>query len=130
MTNNVIKLNAIVEDIGRSISELSNIGRDSFSVPLVTTPDELAKMRGLPIGPCCALSHNLIWFHVLKIIIYAQQMLEESSRIFAQMDDEESVHKVQSLIAAFDEQFHPCETAFQVYSRLLSRPLNNGPTGE
>ena len=130
MTHDVIKLNAIVEDIGRSVSELSNIGRGSFSVPLVTTPDELAEMSGLPIRPCCSLSHNLIWFHALKIIIYAQQMLEESSRIFAQMDDEESAHKVQSLIETFEQQFHPCETAFQVYSRLLSRPSNSGPRGE
>jgi hypothetical protein len=130
MTNDVIKFNTIVEDIGRSISELAQIGQDSFKVPLVTTPDELAEMVGLPMGSFRPLSHNLIWFFALKTTVYAQQMLEEAARIFDQLEDEESARKVQGLIEAFDEQFHPCETAFQVYSRLLDRPSTNGSCKE
>lgn len=125
MTNEVIKLHAIVKDIGDNIAELSQIGQDSFKVPLVITPDELTEMIGLPVGPFRPLSHNLIWFYALKTTVYAQQMLEEAGRIFDQIEDEESAHKVESLIEAFDEQFHPCQTAFQVYSRLLDRPSTN-----
>lgn len=125
MDNDVIKLNAIIKDIGDNISELSQVGQDSFKVPLVTTPHELTEMVGLPVGPWRPLSHNLIWFYALKTTVYAQQMLEEAARIFAQVEDEESACKVESLIEAFDEQFHPCQTAFQVYSRLLDRPSTN-----
>ena len=61
----------------------SNVG---LQVPLVTTPDELTEMVGLPIGPFRPLSHNLIWFYALKTTVYAQQMLEEATRIFQQCD--------------------------------------------
>jgi hypothetical protein len=98
MTNDVIKLNAIVKDIGDNISDLSQIGRDSFNVSLVTTPDELVQMIGLPVGPWRPLSHNLIWFYALKTTVYARQMLEEARRIFEQIEDEDSAYKVQSLI--------------------------------
>ena len=126
MDNDVLKLNAIIKDIGDNISDLSQIGQDSFKVPLVTTPEELTEMVGLPVGPWRPLSHNLIWFLTLRTTVYARQMLEEASRIFDQIEDEESARKVQSLGAAFDEQFHPRQTAFQVYSRLLDRPSTNG----
>ena len=126
MTNDVIKLNTIVEDFGHGISELSQIGQDSFKVPLVTTPGELAEMAGLSLGFFRPLSHNLIWFYALKTTVYARQMLEEAGRIFEQVEDAESAHKVQSLTEALDTEFQPSKIAIQVYSRLLDRPSTNG----
>ena len=90
--------------------------------------DELTEMIGLSMGPYHPTSNNLLWFHALKITVYAQQMLEQAARIFEQMEDETSALKVETIIAAFDEQFHPGETAFQVYGRLLSHPSNIGST--
>lgn len=128
MSNDVIKLNAIVGDIGDRISELAELGQDGFVVPTVMDPDELIEMTGLPMGSYHPSSNNLLWLHALKITVYAQQMLEQAARIFDQMEDETSTLKVENIIAAFDEQFHPGETAFQVYGRLLSHPSNNGST--
>ncbi len=130
MTNDVLKLNAIIDDIGHKVAELVELGRDGFNVPLVTTPDELAEMVGLPMGDWRPLSNNLLWFYALKTTVYARQMLEEAARIFEQMDDEKSTQKAQNIIATFDEQFHPCETAFQVYSRLLHRPSSSRTNAE
>lgn len=72
----------------------------------------------------------LNWFLAVKTTVYARQMLEEASRIFEQIEDEESAHKVQNLVEAFDEQFHPHQIAFQVYSRLLDCPSTNGMNKE
>ena len=130
MTNDVLKLNAIIGDIGDKISALAEVGQDGFTAPLVIAPDELTEMVGLPMGPYRPLSNNLLWFYALKTTVYAQQMLEESGRIFEQMEDEKSAQKVENIIAAFDEQFHPCETAFQAYGRLLHRPPGNDTNGE
>ena len=128
MSDDVIKLNAIIGDIGDRISELAELGQDGFVAPMVMDSDELIEMTGLPTGPYYPSSNNLLWLHALKITVYAQQMLEQAARIFDQMDDETSTLKVENIIAAFDEQFHPGETAFQVYGRLLSHPSNNGST--
>ena len=128
MTNDVIKFNAIIADIGDRISELAELGQDGFVAPTMMAPDELIEMTGLPTGPYRPLSNNLLWFYALKTTIFAQQMLEQAARIFEQMEDETSALKVETIIAAFDEQFHPGETAFQVYGRLLSHPSNNGST--
>jgi len=131
MTNDVVKLNAIIGDIADKISELAELGLDGFSTPLAMDPDELAEMVELPIRPPRPLSNNLLWFYALKTTIYAQQMLEQAARIFEQMEDEESALKVENIIATFDEQFHPAETAFQVYRRLLQRlPPDNTPNGD
>jgi hypothetical protein len=128
MTNDVIKLNAIIAAIGDRISELVELGQGGFIDPTVMDSDELTEIIGLSIGPYHPTSNNLLWLHALKTTIFAQQMLEQAARIFEQMDDETSALKVENIIAAFDEQFHPGETAFQVYDRLLSHPSNNGST--
>ena len=130
MTNEVVELNAIVEEIGGNISELTQIGQAGFKVPLVTSPDELAEIVGLPMGPWRPLNQNLIWFCAFKTVVYARQMLEEAERIFQQVEDEASAHKAQSLIEAFDAQFRPAETAFQVYSQLLGHSSSNGTGGQ
>jgi hypothetical protein len=130
MTSEVVELNAIVEDIGSNLSELTQIGQDGFKVPLVTSPDELAEIVGLPTGPWHPFSQNLIWFCALKTVVYARQMLEEAERIFQQVEDETSARKAQTLVEAFDAEFRPAETAFQVYSQLLGRSSRNGASGQ
>jgi hypothetical protein len=94
------------------------------------SPDELAEIVGLPMGHWRPSSQNLIWFCALKTVVYARQMLAEAERIFQQVEDETSAHKVQSLIEAFDTQFRPSETAFQVYSQLLGHASSNGAAGQ
>jgi hypothetical protein len=130
MTNDVLKLNAIVDDLGHKMAELAELGRDGFKAPLVTVPAEFTEMTGLPVGPWQPLSNDLIWFYALKITIYARQMLEEAGRIFQQMEDETSVQKVQNILAAIDGQLQPSETAFQVYGRLLHHTPGNGANGK
>ena len=130
MTNEVVELNAIVEEIGGTISELTQIGQAGFRVPLVMSPDELAEIVGLPMGQWRPLSQNLIWFCALKTVVYTRQMLAEAERIFQQVEDETSAQKAQSLIEAFDAQFRPSETAFQVYSQLLGHASSNGAAGQ
>ncbi len=120
MTNDVIKFSAIVQDISDNISELAELGQDGFKAPLVITPDELAEMAGLPIGgPSRPQSNDLLWFYAFQITVYARQMLEQSARIFEQMDDDEFAARVQSVVEAIDERFHPGETALGVYKKLL-----------
>ena len=130
MTNEVEEISTIIEEIGGNISELAQIGRDGFKVPSVISPDELAEIVGLPMGHWRPSSQNLIWFCALKTVVYARQMLAEAERIFQQVEDETSAHKAQSLIKAFDTQFRPSETAFQVYSQLLGHASSNGAGGQ
>lgn len=125
MTNEVIKLNAIVNDLGSKITELMEFGRDGVNVPLETTPEELETMVGLPMGPWQPLSNDLVWFHALKTTIFARQMLEECHRIFRQVGDEKSTQKIQAIIDSVDKQFHPGETAMQIYVRLLNSNANH-----
>ena len=119
MTNDVVKLNAIVNDINIKISELAELGQGGFKVPFVITPDEIVDMAGIPVAPRRQQSNNLLWFSALKTTVCAREMLEQSYRIFQQMDDNESANRVQSVIDTIDEQFHPCETAIRVYRKLL-----------
>lgn len=128
MNNDVVKFNAIVNDIEHKLTELAELGQGGFCVPLVTTPDELAEMIGASMGPWRPLSNDLIWFYAIKTIIYGRQMLAEASRIFEQLDDEASAQKIQAILQTVDEQFHPCETALQVYGKLLGWPARNGRT--
>lgn len=128
MNNDVVKFNAIVRDIEYKLTELAELGREGFKVPFVTTPDELAEMVGASMGPWRPLSNDLIWFYALKTTICARQMLAEAGRIFEQLDDEQAAQKIQAILQTVDEQFHPCETTFQVYGKLLGRPLRNGET--
>jgi hypothetical protein len=125
MTNDVIKFSAIVQDISDNISELAELGQDSFKAPLVITPDELAEMARLPIGPSRLQSNDLLWFYAFQITVYARQMLEQSARIFKQMDDDEFAARVQSVVDAIDERFHPGETALCVYKKLLLSNIKN-----
>jgi predicted nucleic acid-binding protein len=53
----------------------------------------------------------------------ARQILEECNRVFRQVGDH-STQKVQVVIKTVDEQFHPGETAMQVYVRLLNSNAN------
>jgi|GEM_PF-2151145 len=127
MNNDVIKLNEIVNDINHSIQELAALGQDGgFKVPLVITPEELAEMIGLPMGPWRPQSNYLLWFYALKITVYARHLLEESGRIFEQMDDDGYAQRVEQIIDTLDEQFHPRETAMHVYDKLLHPNLTNG----
>lgn len=122
MANDIVTFNAIVNDIGNKIVKLAELGQDGFHIPAVTTLDELGKIVGLPTrSRRSLLSSNLVWFQALKTTVYARQMLEQSSRIFKQIEDEEAAQKAQNIINTFDEQFHPGETAFQVYSRILQQ---------
>jgi len=125
MRNDVIELNTIVGEIGSKIAELAQLGRNSYNVPLVTTGNELSEMVGLPMGPWNPLSNDLIWFQALKTTIFAREMLEQCARIFTQIEDEKSTQKVQAVIDTVDEQFHPAETAMQVYVRLLNSNVNH-----
>jgi hypothetical protein len=124
VTNDIIKLNAIVNDLDDKISELAEMGQGGFKVPFVITPDELAEMIGASVGPWRPQSNDLLWFYALKIAVYAREILEQSGRIFQQMDDSESAERVQSIVETIDEQFHPCETALEVYRRLLNSNLD------
>ena len=130
MSNDVIKLNTIIGDIGDKISELAELGQDGFIVPMMFDPDALTEMIDLPMGTYRPPGNNLLWFYALKTTIYAHQMLEQAARIFEQIEDEKSTQKAEKIMAAFEKQFHPGETAFQVYGRLLNHPPNNGTTGE
>lgn len=127
MNNDVIKLNAIVNDINHSIQELTTLGQNGgFKVALVITPEEMAEMIGQPIGPWRPQSNDLLWFYALKITVYARHMLEQSARIFEQMDDADFARQVECVIETLDEQFHPCQTAMRVYSKLLHlNPAND-----
>ncbi len=51
-------------------------------------------------------------------------MLAESARIFQQVDDDELAERTQSIIQAIDANFHPVETAFRVYGKLLHRDVD------
>lgn len=126
MYNDVVKFNAIVSEIEYKITELAELGQGGFSVPLATAPDELAEMVGVSMGQWQPLSNKLIWYYALKTTIFARQMLAEAGRIFDQMEDEASVQKIEAILQIVDEQFHPCETALQVYGELLGRPSRNG----
>ena len=126
MTNDVIKLNAIVNNIANSISDLAELGQDGFNVPLVITSGELAEMVGQPMGPWRPESNDLLWFYAFKITLYAREMLEQSARIFRQMDDSELAERVQSIVDTTDARFHPCEAALRVYSKLLHLNTPNG----
>lgn len=125
MSNDIIKLHSIVSDLGSKLAELSEIGRDGFNMPLVTTPDELSEMVGSPMGPWTPLSDDLLWFFALKTAIYAREILVQSNRIFSQIGDDESTQKIQTILDTTDDQFHPAETALQVYVKLLNSNVNN-----
>ena len=126
MNNDVITLNTIIDDLGQNVTALTKLGRDGFNIPLVTLPDELKGMTGMPIGPRRFLSDDLIWYGALRAAIYARQLLEQSERIFQQIEDEDAAQKVDNILAVVDEQFHPGDTAFQVYGRLSRHvPRNN-----
>jgi hypothetical protein len=119
--NDVIKLNAILKDMNDKISALVELGQDGFKAPVVITPDELTEMVGKPIGPYRPQSNDLLWFYALKITVQARQMLEQSSRIFQQMDDDKFATRAQTIVDTIDEQFNPVETTLQVYGKLLHR---------
>lgn len=119
MTNDANKLNATINEIADSISAIAHLGQDGFSVPLVTTPDELAQMTDLPVKPKHLLSDDLLWYISLRLIICAQGMLEQSARIFDQLDDEQWVKKTEFIIDSINQHFNPCETAIEVYRRML-----------
>lgn len=129
MRSDLVEFNNLVRDMERIAAELAELGQEGFKVPFVITPDEVAEMVGAPMGPWRPLSNNLIWFYALKTTICAYQMLEQAGRIFEQMDDEESAQKVETIVQTVEAQFHPCETAVQAYSKLLSRPSANGRPG-
>lgn len=119
MTNDIVKLNAIIDGINEQIADLAELGQGDFKVPLVTIPDELAEIVGLSMGPWRPLSNDLLWFYALKIAVYAREMLEQSIRIFQQLGEDESAQQTENVVNAFDEQFDPCETALQIYDKLL-----------
>lgn len=127
MTNDVIKFNTIVNEIGYNIAELSELGQGGFSTPLIMTPDEMAEMVGCSMGPWRPYSNDLLWFYAFKTTVYARQMLEQATRIFRQMDDDELAQRVQNIVDTIDARFHPCETALRVYSKLLRLNSHNGP---
>lgn len=119
MTNDVVKLNAIVDEINIKVSEMAELGRDGFKVPFVMTPDELVDMAGIPVAPRHQQSNDLLWFSAIKATICVRELLGQSARIFRQMDDDKSAERIQTIIETIDEQFRPCETAMQIYGRLL-----------
>lgn len=127
MSNDIIKLNAIVSDLGYNLAELAELGQDGFKVPLVITSDELAELIGASLGQWQPRSEDLLWFYALKIAVYARQLLEQSARIFEQMDDSDLAQQVQNVVKAIDEQFYPNEAALQVYRKLLH--LNTHKSG-
>lgn len=129
MSNDLVEFNNLVREMERIAAELAELGREGFKVPFVTTPDELAEMVGASMGPWRPLSNDLIWFNAIKTLIYGRQMLEETGRIFEQMDDEEAAQKIEAILQTVDEQFHPCETAVQVYGKLLGRPSPESRNG-
>lgn len=126
MPNDVIKFNTIVNEIGGHIAELTEFGQGGFNAPLIMTPDEMAEMVGYSMGPWRPNSNDLLWFYAFKTTVYARHMLEQSARIFRQMDDDELAQRVQNIVATIDSRFHPCETALQVYSKLLHLNTHNG----
>lgn len=131
MTNDVLELNALMDDLGHKLAQLAEFGRDGYTAPPVTVPAEFKDMAELPGGPWQPSSNDLLWFYALKITVYARQMLEEAGHIFEQVADEQSVQKVESILAALDSQFEPSATAFQVYGRLLHyTPGGNGTNGK
>lgn len=129
MSSDLVEFHNLVRDMKRVAAELAELGQEGFKVPVVTTPDEIAEMVGAPMGPWWPLSNNLIWFNALKTTIYAYQMLEQAGRIFEQTDDEKAAQKIKVILQTVEAQFHPCETAVQAYSKLLSRPSRNGRPG-
>ncbi|MFQ5613838.1 MAG: hypothetical protein ACE5H9_17090 [Anaerolineae bacterium] len=126
MTNDVIRLNAIVNDINKCLSDLAELGRGGFQAPLVITPDELAEMMGQPVGQWRVQSNDLLWFYGLKIVAYTRLMLEQSARIFRQVDDREFARRAAQIIDSVDAQFHPCETALKVYGKLSQTIVTGG----
>jgi hypothetical protein len=129
MTNDLFQLNRILDDIDKQIAELAGLGQDGFKVPLVTIPDELTEIVGLSMGSWRPLSNDLLWFYALKIAICAGEMLEQSGRIFQQIGEDESAQRAQNVVKALDEQFHPCETALQIFDRLLHSSMRNNTNG-
>lgn len=126
MTNDVIQLNAIVSDISHNLAELAALEQNGdLSTPPTITPANFVEMIGQPVGSWQPQSKDVIWFTAFKLTAYARHMLAQSARIFQQMDDEALARQVESVIGALDEQFHPAETAFRVYSKLLNSELDN-----
>jgi hypothetical protein len=127
MNNDAITLNAIIDDLGRNVTALTELGQDGFNSPLVTLPHELKGMTGMPMGPRRVLSDDLIWYGALRVTIYARQLLEQSEHILLQIEDEDAAQKVGNILAVVDEQFHPGDTALQVYGRLSRRKGRQHP---
>ncbi len=125
MGNDVLDLSTIVEKLGHNIAELAQIGRDGFILPSVITSNEMTALVGLPLGSWQPAGKDLVWFQACKTAVYARHMIEETGRIFGQMEDAEMAEKMDSLLELFDDQLHPGQTAFQVYDRLLSRHSNS-----
>ena len=130
MNNDAITLNAIIDDLGRNVTALTELGQDGFNSPLVTLPHELKGMTGMPMGPRRVLSDDLIWYGALRVTIYARQLLEQSEHILLQIEDEDAAQKVGNILAVVDEQFHPGDTALQVYGRLSRRVPRYNTNGE
>lgn len=128
MSNDLVKFNELVCDMERIAMELAELGRGGFKVPFVTTSDELADMVGAWMGPWRPLSNDLIWFNAIQTIIHGRQMLAEAGRIFEQLDDEQAAQKIEAVLQTMDNEFHPGETALQVYGKLLGRPAHNDCT--
>jgi hypothetical protein len=104
MNNDAITLNAIIDDLGRNVTALTELGQDGFNSPSVTLPHELKGMTGMPMGPRRVLSDDLIWYGALRVTIYARQLLEESERILQQIEDEDAAQKVGNILAVVDEE--------------------------
>ena len=129
MTNDVVKLNAIVSTISHNLAELAILGQEGdCNIPLTITPTDFVEMVGQPTGPIGSWqpqSKDLLWFQALKLTVQARQMLEQSARRLQQMDDGELAREVESALDALDEHFHPAETALRVYGKLLTSELSN-----
>lgn len=121
MKNDLAKLNEIVTTVSNSLTELATVGRDGFEVPEIVVPEEVTGLVGQSIGEWTPAGKNLLWFLAFKLTVHARELLEQSSRILRQLDDDDLARRVQRIVETTDEQFHPADTALRVYSKLLAK---------
>ena len=120
MTSDVFKFNAIVDDIGHNLAELADLEKNgTFQLSSPMAPTELAELIGGPPGTWQPQNQDIVWFNALKLTVYARYLLAQSAQLLVQCGDSASARKTSCIVDSVDEQFHPGETDFRVYARLL-----------
>lgn len=122
MTNDVLKFNALVGDIGHSLAGLADLEQNgSFPLSAPMPANDLADLIGGPANTWQPQNQDIVWLNALKLAVYARQLLTQSARFLDQTGDDVTARKVDLIIDTVDKQLHPAETCFRVYGRLLGK---------